>query len=555
MRDDAVVDPVRWYQRVVPSVFGLSALLLALLLVTDPMGFLSTDVGGKLATLEAMDRNRTLSPDLGYWAVDADPDGSLYPMWSTAQVGDAWVNATTLPMLILALPLYSIGGALAAGLVPLAGTVIAALGARTLATRLGGDGTMAFWIVGAASPLTVYALDFWEHSLGVALVVWAVIGVLDASRPEGSWRPALVAGLLFGLAAAMRQEALIYGFVAGCALGVRLLSGGRLVATLARGGALTAGFVSAWVANGALETAVIGDTQRAGRSTGTAAGFGSDALLRLEEAVVTLGAPFPRTSLVFLLLAVITCGVLVELGRRVDGEEPLRPIALAGAVIGVLVVFDLAVDGLGFIPGLAATTPVALLGVSRIGGDGDRRLVAGIALATLPLIFAVQYTGGAVPQWGGRYLLPSGTLLVVLTTVVLTSAAGRALVRGVAVVGAVVTLAGVGWTVERTHAFADAMQALADRDEPALVFADSFLSREGGVLVLDEQWLAAIDDADRSEAAEVLDALDIAEIGFVQHDRGDAPIVLPGWTVVGDDRIPLVSGLDLRVTTQVRVGG
>ncbi|MEM9464125.1 MAG: hypothetical protein AAGA90_02070 [Actinomycetota bacterium] len=534
-------------------MLGLTALLLVAMVATDTMGFLSTDVGGKIATLEAMDRGGTLSPDLGYWAVDADPDGSLYPMWSTAQVEDQWINVTTLPMLLLALPLYAVGGALAAGLVPLAGTVIAALGARTLARRLGGDGVAAFWIVGAASPLTIYALDFWEHSLGVALVVWAVVGVLDASRPDGSWRSTLLAGALFGLAAAMRQEALVYGFVAGCALGVRLLVSGRPVAMIVRGGSLAAGFGAAWMANAAVEAALIGDTTRSSRSTNAASRVGSDALVRLEEAIVTLGSPFPRTSLVYLMLAVITCGVLIELGRRVDGDEPIRPIAIAGGVIGALLVFDLLVDGLGFVPGLAATTPVALLGITRLGGDPDRRLVAAIAIVSLPLIFAVQYTGGAVPQWGGRYLLPSGTLLVVVSTVALTSAAGRRLVRAVALVGAAVTLAGVGWTIERTHAFADAMQALADRDEPALVFADSFLSREGGVLVLDEQWLAAIDEPARAEAAEALTRLGIDEVGFVQHDRGDEPVVLPGWEVVADDRIPLVSGLDLRVTTQVPI--
>ncbi len=554
MRDAAVDGQDRWFRRPLPSALGLTAVLLLAMLATDPMGFLSTDVGGKLATLEAMNRNGTLSPDLGYWAVDADPDGSLYPMWSTKQVDDQWINVTTLPMLLLALPLYSIGGALAAGLVPLAGSVAAALGARTLARRLGGDGVAAFWIVGAASPVTVYALDFWEHSLGVALVVWAVVGVLDASRPEGSWRASLIAGLLFGLAAAMRQEALIYGFVSGCALGLRLLIGGRPVAMLVRGGALAVGFGASWMANAAVESALIGDTTRSTRSTNAASRVGSDALVRLEEAIVTLGSPFPRTSVIYLMLAVITGAILIELGRRVDTDEPMRPVALAGGLIGVLLVFDLLVDGLGFVPGLAATTPVALLGVTRLGGDPDRRLVAGIAIASLPLIFAVQYTGGAVPQWGGRYLLPSGTLLVVVSTVVLTSLAGRRLLHAVAAVGAVVTLAGVGWTIERTHAFADAMQALADREEPALVFADSFLSREGGVLVLDEQWLAAIDESARAEAAEVLADLDIEEIGFVQHDRGGEPVVLPGWEVVADDRIPLVSGLDLRVTTQVPIG-
>lgn len=101
-----------WYSRPRIARAALTAVLVALMLLTDPMGFLSTDVGGKLATPEAMQRNGGLSPDLGYWAESVDPDGSLYPMFSTQHVGDVWVNVTTLPMLVLAIPLYSIGAPL-----------------------------------------------------------------------------------------------------------------------------------------------------------------------------------------------------------------------------------------------------------------------------------------------------------------------------------------------------------------------------------------------------------------------------------------------------------
>ena len=65
---------LRWYERTAPSTAVLTVVLLVGLALTDTMGFLSTDVGGKLATLEAMSRNGTWSPDLGYWAVDADPE-------------------------------------------------------------------------------------------------------------------------------------------------------------------------------------------------------------------------------------------------------------------------------------------------------------------------------------------------------------------------------------------------------------------------------------------------------------------------------------------------
>jgi hypothetical protein len=533
----------------------LFVVLAGLMLVTDPMGFLSTDVGGKIATLEAMDRSGSLSPDLGYWAEAVDPDGHLYPMFSTVHVDGKWVNVTSLPMLLVALPLYKVGGALAAGLIPVLGTLLAAFGARALAQRLGrddqSDEMTAFWIVGLASPATVYALDFWEHSLGLALILWAVVFALDAAPGDGRARSALAAGLLFGIAAAMRQEALVYGFVAGGALGLRVLMSGRVLGAAFRSAAMLAGFAAMTAANSVLESAIIGDATRTGRSTSTAARAGGDLGLRAEEAVLTFAAPFGRTALVYLIVAFITVGALAELGRRSEQMElPLRPVLLVLGSISLLLVLNVVSDGLAFVPGLIATTPVAGLAIAKSWGRADHRMVGSIALVSLPLVWAVQYTGGASPQWGGRYILATGALLVVVATVTMTEGRAREVLRGTAIAGAAVTLIGVAWTIERTHSFADAMNELADRDEPALVFHDPHLAREGGVLVLDEQWLVATGASGRERAAEALADLGIDSIGFVQHDRGDDPLVLPGWTVVNDDRIPLVSGLFVRVTTQ-----
>ncbi|NIS31732.1 MAG: hypothetical protein GWN79_25180, partial [Actinobacteria bacterium] len=413
---------------------ALALVLVGLLLLTDTGGFLSTDVGGKLATLEAMDRRGDLSPDLGYWAEDLDPDGSLYPMFSTAHVDDKWVNVTTLPMLYTALPLYRLGGAHLAGLVPLLGTVLAALGARTLARRLGGDGTLAFWVVGLASPATIYALDFWEHSVALALMVWAVVLVLDAVRVDtGGWQRAAVAGLLFGLAATMRQEAFVYGFVAGAALGVRLLLSGRPLTAVARGSAMLTGTALAIIGNTLLEDRALGSSARNSRSTGTAAAVGEDLSVRLEEAMTTFAGPMAVVTMFDVLVAILLVGLLVELGRRALDGRTVRPIVVGLAWISALVLVDLLSGGLRFVPGLAATTPVAVIGLSALRRRGDVGFVGAIAVVSLPLVWAVQYTGGAGPQWGGRYILLTGTLLVVATTVVFTGPAARAVVRRVAV--------------------------------------------------------------------------------------------------------------------------
>lgn len=537
-------------RRVRPSLLIAFGVLFCGLLLTDTGGFLSTDVGGKIATLEAMADRGDLRPDLGYWAESADPDGSLYPMWSTVQLDDQWVNVTSLPMLYVALPLYVVGGALLAGLVPIVGTLGAALGVRHLSRRLGtGDGMVAFWVVALASPATIYALDFWEHSWGLALMVWGVALALSAGDGAGSWRHAAVAGLLFGLAATMRQEALVYGAVSGAGIGLRLLAGRRLLTALGRGGAMLMGTAVALGANLALEVVVLGGSFRGGRNTSTVGGAGSDLGARIEEAVITGASPFARADPANLMLAGMVVVLLVAVGLRADRPvESQRLLYIGLGMIGLVMALDVVSGGLGFVPGLAVTTPLAVVGLSRGWATAERRFVAAVAVVSLPLVWATQYTGGAGPQWGGRYILTTGALGIVLAVSGLTSDRGRATLRTVATMGAAVTLIGVAWTVHRTHSFANAMTELADRGEPTLVFHDPFMAREAGALILDEQWLAAPGPDLRAEAVEVLEQLGIEEVGFVDRMDGSERRVLPGWVAVDEEAIGLLDGLELRLT-------
>ena len=68
----------KWLQ--MPLVAG-SLLLVAYLglsFVNDSAGTLSTDVGGKVATLGVMDAWDTSAPEVGYWASDWDPEAELH---------------------------------------------------------------------------------------------------------------------------------------------------------------------------------------------------------------------------------------------------------------------------------------------------------------------------------------------------------------------------------------------------------------------------------------------------------------------------------------------
>src|SRR4051812_18981076 len=74
-------------------------------------GYLSTDTGAKVATLDAMSRSGSWSPEVPYWAAEWDPDGVANPFYRLEKNDrDEWVGVTTVPMLLLARPLYDIGG-------------------------------------------------------------------------------------------------------------------------------------------------------------------------------------------------------------------------------------------------------------------------------------------------------------------------------------------------------------------------------------------------------------------------------------------------------------
>ncbi|MEA3075335.1 MAG: hypothetical protein QOF60_243, partial [Actinomycetota bacterium] len=352
---------------------ALLAVYVGLSFLNSPRGFLGTDTGGKVATLRVMSERGRFDPDLGYWAEQWDPTGALHPLANTTHTSSGkWVNITTLPALWFGWELFRIGGYRAALLVPMAGSVAAAFAARALLLRFGVAGRRAwagFWLVGLASPLAIYALDFWEHSLGVALMAWAVVLLLSGPSGRRWWWPALAAGALFGAAATMRTEALVYLAVA--VVVVVGLSRTSLRKAVAVGALLLVGLSVPLVANEALERRVVGTTIRGARVAGTAAGAGAAPASRLEEAAVTtfaldgssrgiaLGAAF--AALIAFAAVLTSRFVNAQAGMPASAftkpDAGLAVVALAGA--GALLAIRIVSGGLGFVPGMLAAWPAA----------------------------------------------------------------------------------------------------------------------------------------------------------------------------------------------------
>jgi hypothetical protein len=517
------------------------------LVLNDPRGTLGTDTGGKLATLHVMDRNGSLVPEIGYWAAPADPKGDIHPIFYTFKVDGKWVNVTTLPMVYAAYPLFELGGDRAVLLLPMLGSILCALAARALVRRLGrGSGWSAFWVMGLLSPVAIYALDFWEHSLGLGLMLWGVVWLLRMLDDDHGLRAALIAGALFGGAATMRTEALVYLLVCGGIAGLVYLWRSRaVISALLRGGALLVGAALPLVANDVLERIALGGTIRANRAAGTAAGVGVSATVRVQEAFTTLVGMnrFTRTADYVFGGLIVACLVLaVRAFRRSDEQIPFSAsAAIAGAVFLYLVGLT---AGLGFVPGMLTASPFAAIGFV-LGWRKDVRIITVMGVAALPLVWAFQYSGGAGPQWGGRYTLLSGALLLVAATVVLEGR--RSALVAACLVAALVTGFGLTWLSVRSHWVAHAMERIVERHDQAVISGEAHVLREGGTFYDDSRhWLTATDERELHKAVAILHSAGNTEFAYIVDNGVTPPQIIDGYRRVGVEHVAFLRP-DLRI--------
>jgi hypothetical protein len=533
----------RRFDRPVGSCVLLLLIYLALsFALNDPRGTLGTDTGGKLATLHAMSERGAFVPDVSYWAESRDRTGILHPLYYTYRVGDHWVNVTTLPMLDLAYPLFLIGGDRCVLLLPMLGAVLGALAARALARRLGGGaGMAAFWTIGLATPVAIYALDFWEHSVGLALMLWAVVLLFDVYEDRAGWRGAVCAGLLFGAAATMRTEALVYLVVATATTCLGVLFRRRSASRAAgMGVAVVSGAAVVLVMNQAIERLTLGNALRSNRVGTTAAGAASSLVTRFREALTTLVGlnrfATPLDWIVGGLTATLVAYAAWRLVRRRLGFDPVAVALLAAAAVLVLVRGQ---AGLGFVPGLLTASPFAAAGIA-LGWRHRSRFLTAIACASLPIVWLFQYTGGANPQWGGRYELVSGALLA--TVAVAAMRARRIAFVAVLALSVGVTAFGLAWLSARSHGVADGMEHLLARHDQAVISLEGHLLREGGAFYdADRHWLTASSDRQLRRAVAILSDAGDREVAVITPVDRRVPSRLGRFTRVGSE------ALDVRI--------
>jgi len=519
--------------------------------------YLSSDVGGKTAALEAMVDRGDWNPDLGYWAEASDPEGVVFPFANTTKTENGkWVNTTSLPMVLAARPLWAIGGARLALLIPMAAAAGAALVAGRLQQRLDPAGrSSAVWVVGLATPVAVYALDFWEHSLGVFLMGFGVL-LLVESIDRRSMGRALGAGAAFGLAATMRQEALVYGFVAGTVLAVELFRGRSKQQSWSRDvlicGSMAFGAVAMLVANAVAEIVLYGASLRSGRTVGATASAGNNIGDRVDAAFTITLSPLNGIDPIATGFGIVILAGLTWLLLAVLGDHDRRAPAALLIAIATVLLLRVARFGPSFVPGMVPAAPLVVAGAVLGIRSGAHRTMAVIALAPVPLVYLTQYVQGAVPQWGGRYLLFTGFLLVVVACSLLP-VLDRAVFTGLVVAGLFVTSTGIWFNAERTNLLADDFElidSVANGD--VVVWYDPFMAREAGPAMLEQRWLSSVGDRERVAVLDVLH--DEAVDRFVYIDRiGSDPASFGGFVAVSDiGEWELSPVLDQRLTIFTR---
>lgn len=553
-------------RRPLAACFLLLAVYAGLSFANDPKGTLGTDTGGKVATLRSMEQHGgAFDPDVGYWAAKWDPQGNLHPLYYTVPIGRKWVNVTTVPVLYAAYPLYRLGGYRLTLVLPMLGSLAAALAAMALSRRLGGRGWLAFWVTGLLSPLVIYALDFWEHSIGVGLMAWAVVLLVDLHQHSGQqngkdlmssagqnaglgvWGRAVGAGLLFGAAATMRTEALVYGAVAtGAVCLVMFVRGGRGRSVLV-GLAVLIALLVPLGANALLEQATVGGAIRSARASSTAESAGGSTITRIEEGVVTALGLQPDVSWASALVGGAAVALIAGAAARLRRGGDPGPAVLAGAGSAALYAVRLS-RGLGFVPGMLPASPVASA-AALDGRQGETRvLLLTVAVVALPIVWAFQFLGGAYAQWGGRYVLLSGLLL---TAVGATTAESlpRPAVLGMLALAAFVTGFGLVWMSSRTHDVARAEAKLSRRTEQVVISRIGHLAREGGAFYRfgGREWLTAVPTKSELAAVDVVRRSGARTMAVIDDGKGPAG-VFAGTRRTGTDHVEFL-GLHLRVTS------
>jgi hypothetical protein len=392
----------------------MAVILLSLVALVVKMGpTWTSDEGAVRAQVEAISQ-------LGTWALHRpyagiDPEETISPIYASAIRGSQYYPYTKRPAYpMMLVPFRTWLGRDAVLLPSVIGSLLAAVMGALIAATFGVRyRNLTFWILVAGTPLLLYGFTVTAHTLATAACAFAVLLVIRI--PE---RPILVStlgGMSIFFATVLRAEAAVFGLALAIAVvslqsfrSRRASSAFSLVvaaaAVLAHVGSTRAALSIAGV-EPVSESAPLFDVFRIG------SGFAWGLLVRPWDELV-------------LSVAVLMCvggaiAVAIMVHRSVGANAAIRSMAVVSVAgsVGIVLLSP------SMITGLFAVVPILGAGLAIVNRELLRDQRAMFLLVTSLLfiggVVVVQVGDAGGVAWGGRYLLPSVPLLVVVAVVAL----------------------------------------------------------------------------------------------------------------------------------------
>lgn len=445
-----------------------------------------SDAGGRAASVNAAAEQGSCDHDLGYWASRWDPGARVHPMVNTIAVNDGFVQPASILYVCAALPFVSVLGTAGALVLSVAGVLGAAVGGWLLERSAGGTGSWSVVLVGLVGPVAFYGTDVWEHApaVGCALVGTGLFA-RALVRGRRSLLVAVVAGISWGFAVTLRTETALVAV--SLAVGFVVIPHTRAMVRKLWREVVVAGLSALVVlfADSMVEAAIVGSQYRADRSGAQAsAALDSTSSVLRDAVATTVGLTANDSAWSVMALGALFVLTIALVGGGVAGVR-VAPVAERAALVVAVALFVVrAAGGLGFVPGALAAAPVAAIGLwalrRSVVPPVTRALAVGATLS-LVLIYALQWRGNLVAQWGGRYLLLSAALLTVCGVVALERHPRRLVRSSVYGLAVAIGVFGLAWKVERSWTADDVVTDLeALTCDEVLVITTPFIPREGG---------------------------------------------------------------------------
>jgi len=342
-------------------------------------------------------------------------------------------------------PLYALllaaadraGGTAAMVLLSMAGTLIAAALAATLAGHLRPTLVVpSLWVTGLATPLFFDGYLVIAHTLGAACAPGALVLSLRLLEKRGRPGVAIVGvATCLVVGTLLRAETVFWGIALGVIVGAVAISRRSAPVLLA---AVTSVLspVIARVGERAWVTQIIGHPIAAvGGGSKAGVGFVTGRLQALELTWLAPGdlsalAPgywwSPRAGLALLVMvsAVIIGAVTV---LRMPGHRPVIVMLSVTAAAAAVAAFMIA--PVNVVPGLLVASPVVGAGIFSLRRSGLVTLGSRLAIGTFTLfasaVVVTQYASGGSVEWGGRYFALGLPVLIPVLLLGLADAGGR----------------------------------------------------------------------------------------------------------------------------------